>query len=122
MRICVTAEEPDVKSLVAEDFGHAPYFMIYDTGTQAWETVPNDAGPATEGAGMVAAAQVASLEVDVVLTGYVGPHGVKKLRSRNIKIVQDEDGTVEASLRRYLKKYGDACPTAKTPARPSFPE
>jgi predicted Fe-Mo cluster-binding NifX family protein len=69
---------------------------------------------------MVAAAQVASLEVDVVLTGYVGPHGVKKLRSRNIKIVQDEDGTVEASLRRYLKKYGTHAPRPRRPLdRPS---
>ena len=58
----------------------------------------------------------------VVLTGYIGVHGTKKLGSRNVRIIQDEDGTVEASIKRYLKKYGDACQTAKSPARSSPPE
>ena len=122
MKLCITAEEPDIHSLIAEEFGHAPFFIIYDTDTKAWESHSNKAGVATEGAGIVAAEQVISLEADVVLTGYVGVHGVKKLSSRNIRIIQDEDGTVEASIKRYMKKYGDACQTSKTPAKTSPPE
>ena len=122
MKLCVTAEEPDIHALIAEEFGHAPYFVVYDTNTKAWEAVPNKAGESAEGAGIVAAEHVISLEADVVLTGYVGVHGVKKLSSRNIKIIQDEDGTVEASIKRYMKKYGDACQTAKAPARTAPPE
>jgi len=122
MRLCITAEGPDKGSLIAEEFGHAPYFMIYDTSTGSWEAVPNRAGAAAEGAGILAAEQVISLEADVVLTGYMGVHGSKKLGSRNIRVIQDEDGTVEASVRRYMKKYGDACRTARTPARNEPPE
>ncbi len=122
MKICVTAEEPELRSLVAEEFGHSPYFIMYDTLTEKWEAVPNEAGPSTEGAGMVAADQVARLEADVVLTGFIGPHGVKKLRSKNIKIVQDEEGTVEASIKKYVKKHGSECSTAKAPARTEPPE
>ncbi len=122
MKLCITAEEPDIHSLIAEEFGHAPFFIIYDTDTKIWEAFPNKAGEAAEGAGIIAAEQVISLEADVVLTGYVGVHGNKKLSSRNIKIIQDEDGTVEASINRYMKKYGDACRTAKAPARTTPPE
>jgi predicted Fe-Mo cluster-binding NifX family protein len=122
MKLCITAEEPDIHSLIAEEFGHAPFFVMYDTDTKAWEAVPNQAGESTEGAGIVAAEQVISLEADVVLTGYIGVHGTKKLGSRNIRIIQDEDGTVEASIKRYLKKYGDACQTAKAPAKTAPPE
>ena len=122
MRICVTAEEPDVHAMISEEFGHSAYFVIYDTDTDAWEAFPNKAGEATEGAGIVAAEQVVALEPDVVLTGYVGPHGEKKLRSRNIKVVMDEDGSVEGAIQRYVKKHGDECRTAKTPARTVPPE
>jgi predicted Fe-Mo cluster-binding NifX family protein len=122
MKLCVTAEEPDIHSLIAEEFGHAPFFIIYDTDTKSWEAFPNKAGESTEGAGIVAAEQVVSLEPEVVLTGYVGVHGTKKLSSRNIRIIQDEEGTAEASIKRYLKKYGDACRTAKTPAQTDPPE
>ncbi len=122
MKICVSAEEPDIHALVAEEFGHSPFFVIYDTDTKAWEAFPNVAGEATEGAGIVAAEQVVGLDADVVLTGYVGVHGEKKLRSKNIRIVQDEDGTVEASIKRYVQKHGDECRTAKTATQVAPPE
>ncbi|OPY34981.1 MAG: Dinitrogenase iron-molybdenum cofactor [Methanomassiliicoccales archaeon PtaU1.Bin030] len=122
MKICVSAEGPELSSLIAEEFGHAPYFIIYDSFTHKWEAFPNEAGPSTEGAGMVAAEQVARLEADVVLTGFIGPHGVKKLRSRNIKIIQDEEGTVESSIRKYMKKHGNECVPARTSTRTDFPE
>jgi len=122
MKICVSAEEPDIHALVAEEFGHSPFFLMYDTDTKSWESFPNQAGEATEGAGIVAAEQVVGLEADVVLTGYIGVHGEKKLRSKNIKIVQDEDGTVESAIKRYVQKHGDECRTAKTPARTAPPE
>ena len=122
MKICVSAEGPDLSSLIAEEFGHAPYFIIYDSFAQKWEAFPNEAGPSTEGAGMVAADQVAGLEADVVLTGFIGPHGVKKLRSKNIRIVQDEEGTVEAALKKYIKKHGNECLPAKTSTKTDYPE
>jgi predicted Fe-Mo cluster-binding NifX family protein len=122
MKLVVTAEEPDIHSLVSEEFGHSSFFIVYDTDTKSWEAFPNQAGEAAEGAGIVAAEQIIGLDADVVLTGYVGPHGEKKLRSKNISVVQDEDGTVESSINRWIKKHGDECRTAKTPTRTAPPE
>lgn len=122
MKICVSAEEPDIHALIAEEFGHSPFFLFYDTDTKSWEAFPNIAGESTTGAGLMAAEQVVQQGADVVLTGYVGVHGEKKLSSSNIRIIQDEDGTVEAAIKRYIQKYGAECARAKTPARTAPPE
>ena len=122
MKLCITTEEPDIHAFISDDFGHSPFFIIYDTDNGSWEAFPNQAGEAAEGAGIAAAEQVISLEADVVLTGHVGMHGSKKLNSRNIRIVQDEEGNAEASIKRWVKKHGEECRPAKTPAQPAPPE
>ena len=116
MRICVSADEPDLQALVSEDFGHASFFVIYDTADGSWEAFPNEAPEAGVGAGIMAAETVIKLAPDVVLTGAVGPHGIQKLRSAGIKIIQDEEGTVWSSIQAYLKKHPE-CGAAQTPAR-----
>ncbi|NLK26652.1 MAG: dinitrogenase iron-molybdenum cofactor biosynthesis protein [Euryarchaeota archaeon] len=121
MKICVTAEDADLHALVSEDFGHAAFFVIYDTETGSWEAYPNTAPEAGTGTGIVAAERIIELGAQVVLTSYVGPHGERKLRSANIKIVQDEDGAVWSAIQRYLKKHPE-CKTAATSAKTIPPE
>lgn len=104
MKICISAEEPELESLIAEEFGHADYFIIYDSETKEWNSYPNDATLSAEGSGMMAAEQVVKLGAEIVLTGYVGPHGKKILEDSGIKIIMDEEGTVRTSLDRWLKK------------------
>ena len=53
---------------------------------------------------MMAAEQVVKLAPEVILTGYVGPHGKKILTDAGIKLVMDEDGTVRGAIDRWLKK------------------
>jgi predicted Fe-Mo cluster-binding NifX family protein len=122
MKICVSAEEPDIHALIAEEFGHSPFFLFYDTDKKSWEAFPNIAGESTTGAGIMAAEQVIQLGADVVLTGYVGVHGEKALSAKNIRIIQDEDGSVEASINRFIKKYGTGCQRAQAPAQTAPPE
>ena len=121
MKICVSAEEPDLQALVSDDFGHAAFFVIYDTEGGSWEAFPNEAPEAGVGAGIMAAEMIVKLAPDVVLTGGIGPHGIKKLRSADIKIVQDEEGTVWSSIQRYMKKHPE-CKPADAPARTIPPE
>ncbi len=121
MKLCVSAEEPDLQALVSDDFGHAQFFVIYDTENSSWEAFPNEAPEAGVGAGIMAAEMVIKLAPHVVLTGGIGPHGIKKLRSANIKVVQDEEGTVWSSIQAYIKKHPE-CKAAATPARTVPPE
>ena len=87
MKICISAEEPDIYSLIAEEFGHSSFFVFYDTVTSKWEAYPNQAPEEGVGAGIFAAEQVISKKADVVLTGFVGPHGEKKLLASNVKVI-----------------------------------
>jgi len=121
MKLCVPADEPDLQAFVSDDFGHAPFFVIYDTEKGSWEAFPNPATEGGVGTGIVAAEAVVKLAPDVVLTGGIGPHGEQKLRSAGIRIVQDEDGSAWSSIQRYMKKHPE-CKTAATPARTTAPE
>ncbi len=70
----------------------------------------------------MAAEQAVKLGAEVVLTGYVGPHGQKKLESSGIKVIMDEDGTVAAAVERWMKKNPSQCKVSATPAKTAPPE
>ena len=121
MKICVTADEPDLQALISDDFGHADFFVIYDTDDGTWEAYPNDATVGGTGTGIIAAEAIIKLAPDVVLTGAIGPHGIRKLRSAEIRVIQDEEGTVWSRIQAYMKKNPE-CKTADAPARTAPPE
>lgn len=122
MKLLVTAEEPDLYALVDEEFGHSSFFVIFDTNTGNWEAFPNQAPQAGVGAGIFAAEQAIKLGPEVVLTGYIGPHGQKKLESAGIKIIQDEEGTVASAIDKWMKKNPSQCKASAAPARTAPPE
>lgn len=110
MRAGVLAEGDSLDSYVADDFGHAPYFLIVDMDTLDHEVIKNEFVNA-EGAGMKVADAIVGLGVDVVITGGIGPHGYNKLTGAGITVSYDEDGTVEDCVKNVrqrlerMKKY-----------------
>jgi predicted Fe-Mo cluster-binding NifX family protein len=106
MKAGVLAEGDSLSSYVADDFGHAPYFLIVDMETLDYEAVKNEFVN-SEGAGMKVADAVIGLGVDVVITGGIGPHGYNKLTGAGITVSFDEDGTVEeciGNVKRRLER------------------
>jgi predicted Fe-Mo cluster-binding NifX family protein len=104
VRICVTAEGTDLDALVAEEFGHAPYLIIVDPDTMKFEVFDNVLVDTDIGYGIQTAENIVKLRADVVLTGFVGPHGVKKLGSKDIKLVTDEEGTVRQAIEAFKRR------------------
>ncbi|OPY32519.1 MAG: Dinitrogenase iron-molybdenum cofactor [Methanomassiliicoccales archaeon PtaU1.Bin124] len=104
MRICVTAEGVDLDALVAEEFGHAPYFVMVEPDTMKFEAFDNVLVDTDIGYGIQTAENIIKLKADVVITGFVGPHGVKKLESRGIKLVVDEEGTVRQAVEAFKRR------------------
>jgi predicted Fe-Mo cluster-binding NifX family protein len=107
MRVCVTAEGDSLDSYVSDDFGHAPFFLVVDTDTMEFRAVDNPARFA-EGAGMKAAEAVASLGVEAVLTGGVGPHGMAILGRAGIMVSMDEDGAAGECVRDFARRRSRA--------------
>ena len=101
----VVSEGESLDSFVSEDFGHAPYFLLVDPETLDYHVIVNEFMDAPEGAGMAVARAIVDLgNVDVVITGGIGGHGMKILGDAGIKVSSDEEGTVEQSITDYLRR------------------
>jgi len=103
MKICVTASANNLDAQVDPRFGRCPYFVIVESETMKFETIPNLSQNAPSGAGIQAAQTVASKDAKVVLTGNVGPNAFHALSSAGIKIVTGASGTVREVIERYKR-------------------
>lgn len=98
MKFGVISEGEGLDSLVAEDFGHAPCFLIVDSDTLDYTVVDNEYANG-EGAGYKVAKAIVELGVDVVIVGGIGTHGLKILQDAGIRVFYDMDDTVENCIK-----------------------
>ncbi len=105
MRIIVVSEGESLDSYVAEDFGHAPYFLLVDSETLDYHVIVNEFMDSESGAGMAVARAIVSLGgIDAVLCGGIGMHGIDILQKGGIDVSYDEEGTVESSVQDYVRR------------------
>ena len=101
MKISVTASGTTLDASVDPRFGRASYFMIVDSETMAFEAVSNASAGAMSGAGIQAAQTIANKEVDILITGNVGPNAFQALASTGIRIFVGANGTVREVIEKY---------------------
>ena len=105
MMLLVVSEGESLDSYVADDFGHAPFFLLVDSDTLDYRVIVNEFRDSPSGAGVAVAEAIVSLgNVDAVLTGGIGMHGVDILSKAGIQVSADEDGTVEECIKDYLRR------------------
>jgi predicted Fe-Mo cluster-binding NifX family protein len=104
MIIGVIAEGDTLESYVAEDFGHAPFFLIVDADTLDYRVVKNEFAD-SNGAGFKVADAIVGLGVDAVIVGGIGSHGLQILNKAGIQVSYDEDGTVEQCVKDFKRRY-----------------
>ncbi len=101
MKIAVTSQGISVSDQVDPRFGRAKFFIVMDTETGKSEVVNNTQNlNAAQGAGIQAGQNVASLGVEAVITGHVGPKAFTVLNSAGIKIYTGATGTVEEAVEK----------------------
>lgn len=105
MKIGVISEGDSLESYVAEDFGHAPYFLIVDSETLDYTVVENEYANSVEGSGMLVARAIVGIGVEAVITGGIGPHGIEILQNAGIYVSYDEEGTVEQCVKDFVRRY-----------------
>jgi predicted Fe-Mo cluster-binding NifX family protein len=103
MKICVSSTGETLESEVDDEFGMCEYFIVIDPNTMEYKALLNEASHSPTGTGAMAAQFVANLGVDVVLTGFVGPHAKRILKEAGIKIVEGVEGSVRSAIERYVK-------------------
>lgn len=93
MNIIISALEADLESPICERFGRAPYFLLVDTETMAWEAHANQATMRAGGAGVAAAQFVIDQKVEAVISGDFGPNAAGALRAATIAMYLFNDDT-----------------------------
>ena len=106
MKILAVSEGESLDSYIADDFGHAPFFLLVDSDTLDYHVIENEYMDSPSGAGVAVAEAIVSLgAVDVVLTGGIGMHGIDILSKAGIEISSDEDGTIEDCVKDFMRRY-----------------
>ena len=102
MKLAITASTPQINSQLERRFGRCAYFLMVDTETRAWESLPNPAVQASGGAGPQAAQFLADQGVDAIVSGDYGPKAFTALDSAGIQIYSAQEGQAEALLNDFL--------------------
>lgn len=105
MKVCITADGPDLDSEVGQDLGHSPYFLIVDLDTMEYESMENEGASWDMGAGMKAADIVINAGVDAVITGRIGPHGYSSFSDAGIMVSSDEEGGVREAIESFKRRH-----------------
>lgn len=99
MKVVVTAQGPELDSLVDPRFGRARYFLLVDTESGGFSTHDNVQNlNAIQGAGIQAAQTVVQLGAEAVLTGNVGPKAFATLEAGRLTVYTGAAGTVRQAL------------------------
>ena len=103
MKICVTSVSDKLNAQVDPRFGRCKYFIIADSESMQFESVPNLALTSGSGAGIQAAQIFANNKVKVLIPGNVGPKAFQALSVAEIKIITGASGTVRNVIEKYNK-------------------
>lgn len=101
MKICITTTGPDLDSSVDQVFGRCAYFLIVNSETEQFESVPNKAKEADRGAGIQASQTVVDLGVKKVICGNIGPNALNVLQESGVKIILGISGTAKQVLEKF---------------------
>lgn len=102
MKLCITAAGNGKDAATDAAFGRAPWFILVDTATEAFQAVENTSAQATQGAGIAAAQTMSENGVDAVLTGRLGPKAKAALEASGITMYEGlGQSTVAEALQQF---------------------
>lgn len=104
MNIAVSAFEEKKDALLDKRFGRCNYFQIYNEKKELIKAVKNEGQISGSGAGVSAAQQIIDENIDIVITGNLGPNAFKILKKANIKAYKCDEISVEESVNMLNKE------------------
>lgn len=102
MKLCITATGNTLEARTDSSFGRAPWLILVDTDTLAFEAVENSNARASQGAGIAAAQLISNKGADGLLTGRVGPKALSALQASGIAIFE---GLIDSSVREAVSRF-----------------
>lgn len=101
MKIAISAKGKITDDLLDPRFGRCEYFQIYDTEVKATKIIKNKGIEASGGAGIAAANQIIDENVDVVITGSLGPNAFELIEKAEIKAYKCDSIAITEALEKY---------------------
>ncbi len=103
MKIALTVTEKSENAKVDPRFGRCAYFLIYNDETGEKRFIDNTQNlNAPQGAGIQASQNVLKENIEVLITGNVGPKAFNLLKSSNVKIFTGASNmTVDEAIQAY---------------------
>ena len=96
MKVLIAAQGPDLSAKIDKRFGHSKYFIIFDTETAQYKSIPN----AVEGEVRVGMDIIFSEGINAVVTGNIGPNSFERLSEMGIPVYIARGITVKEALEK----------------------
>ena len=104
MKVAISATGDDLNANVDGRFGRCSWFLFVDVESMHCEAEENINADAASGAGTACAQLVLEKEVDVVISGKVGPNAYEALKQGGVKIFITSQGmSVKDAIDKYRK-------------------
>ena len=103
MKIAVSSSGNTSDTMVDLRFGRCEYFMIYDTETKEYKALENDGQKASGGAGIAASNQIVNENINVIITGQLGPNAFEIISKSNIDVFTCGVVTIKEAINKYEK-------------------
>ena len=101
MKIGVSSTGKDLSSTLDMRFGRCEGFIIYDTQSKTHLAVDNPAKDASGGAGIAAAQEMINNDVEIVITGNMGPNAYNVCSNAEIKVYKCASVSIENALQLF---------------------
>ncbi len=101
MKIVIPVDNKSLDSQVANTFGRAPFYLVYDIEGEKPSFVDNSAARSQGGAGIKAAQIVVDTGAKVLIAPQCGENAAKVIKAANIEIYKNETDSVSDTIRAF---------------------
>jgi len=104
MKIAFPTSGKNIEAQLADVFGRAPGFLVYDTEKKTCDVIDNTKNLIAEhGVGMKSAELVTGSGANVIITKNCGPKAQDVFDSAGVKVVLTEESSISVALDNFIK-------------------
>lgn len=103
MKIALTCIGKEMNDNLDLRFGRCSYFLIFDSSKGVSHTLENKGQSSDGGAGIAAAQQIIDEDVEIVITGSLGPYAYNLMLSSGIKVYASKELPCSQALELFSK-------------------
>lgn len=101
MKIAISATGKNIYSLLDMRFGRCDYFQIHDSESGEVKVVGNKGQSSDGGAGIAASQQLVDENVNVIITGSLGPNAFKIIEKSDIRAYKCGNISINNALEKF---------------------